>query len=270
MLLARAVVASALLSFLAAASAAETSVWSSLAQAAPRANPQMLRLAVEAMHCAVAHGTPDSSRLAVIDYSLPSTSKRLWVFDLQTRRLLFRERVAHGRNSGGNFARYFSDQSGSLASSLGLYRTLGTYSGHNGYSLRLEGLDDGFNDRALERAIVIHGAPYVSEEFARREGRIGRSWGCPAVRMGIARRLIDALKGGQFVFAYYPDPRWLSDSTSLRCDVAGRSRREVSLRGDVIARRAEPDEATAGRKHGFDQRHSSVPGLPRPATLASQ
>lgn len=219
-----------------AASAAGSSLWRSLAQAAPAANPQVLRLAVAAMHCAVTSGIPSSQRLAVIDYSLPSTRRRLWIFDLADQRLLMRELVAHGRNSGGNFAMHFSDRLGSLESSLGLYRTLGTYRGDNGYSLRLQGIDEGFNNNALARAIVIHGAPYVSEAFAQREGRIGRSWGCPAVSKRVAQRVINSLKGGQFVFAYYPDQRWLSDSGLLHCTAARRS---------VAAIEADPGQAGA-------------------------
>ena len=206
-----------------AASTTGPSLWRTLAQAAPTANPQVLRLAVAAMHCAVSSGMPGAQRLAVIDYSLPSTRRRLWIFDLADQRLLMRELVAHGRNSGGNFAKHFSDRLGSLESSLGLYRTLGTYQGDNGYSLRLQGLDEGFNNNALQRAIVIHGAPYVSEAFAQREGRLGRSWGCPAVSRRVAQRVINSLKGGQYVFAYYPDQHWLSDSDLLHCAAARRS-----------------------------------------------
>jgi hypothetical protein len=95
-------------------------------------------------------------------------------------------------------------------SSLGLFRTEDTYVGKNGYSLRLRGLDAGFNDRAYERAIVMHGAPYVSDAFARTQGRLGRSWGCPALREGIAHEVIDTVKGNGLVFAYYPDPAWLA------------------------------------------------------------
>ncbi|MHB8310909.1 MAG: murein L,D-transpeptidase catalytic domain family protein [Metallibacterium sp.] len=219
-----------------AASAAGSSLWRSLAQAAPTANPQVLRLAVAAMHCAVSSGMPGAQRLAVIDYSLPSTRRRLWIFNLADPRLLMRELVAHGRNSGNNFAKHFSDRLGSLESSLGLYRTLGTYQGDNGYSLRLQGLDEGFNNNALQRAIVIHGAPYVSEAFAQREGRLGRSWGCPAVSKRVAPRVINALKGGQFVFAYYPNQRWLSDSDLLHCAAARRS---------VAAIEADPGQAAA-------------------------
>jgi L,D-transpeptidase catalytic domain len=188
-----------------------------LSEAAPDVNPEVISLAVAAMKCAEANGVSPSDRLAVIDYSLPSTERRLWIFDLLKARLLFRELVAHGRTSGENLAEFFSNEPGSLASSLGLFRTLETYQGKHGYSLRIDGLEPGFNDRAFDRAIVIHGAPYVNDSFADRQGRIGRSWGCPAVRSGVARKIIDSLKGGQFVFSYYPDRKWLSDSRLLNC-----------------------------------------------------
>lgn len=226
-----------------AATATDASLWRRLAQAAPAANPEAIRLAVTAMRCAVTHGVPSSRQLAIIDYSQPSTRKRLWIFDLASQRLLMRELVAHGRNSGGDLATRFSDRNGSLESSLGLYRTQNTYIGDNGYSLRLQGLDPGFNNHALERAIVIHGAAYVSNAFAQREGRLGRSWGCPAVGTGVARRVIDTLKDGQFVFAYYPDQRWIGDSSLLHCDVAEHNVADVAARkgGQTLLR--TPDHA---------------------------
>lgn len=193
-----------------------------LSRTAPQLNRKVLDLAVNAMQCATSNGMASSQRLAVIDYSLPSTEPRLWVFDLSKRKLLYRELVAHGRNSGENYASDFSNAEGSLKSSLGLFRTLDTYNGSNGYSLRMDGLEAGFNDKALDRAIVMHGAPYVNENLVRTQGRVGRSWGCPAVRAGIARRMIDALKGGQFIFSYYPDPHWLAASRYLHCDAANR------------------------------------------------
>lgn len=186
-------------------------------EAAPTANPQALELAVQAMECAEAAGVASSERLAVIDYSLPSTEARLWVFDLNKQTLLYNERVAHGKNSGGNLAQYFSNEPDSLTSSLGLYRTLETYYGKHGYSLRMDGLDEGFNDNAFARAIVIHGADYVSDDMIENTGRIGRSWGCPALDKGIAKRVINDLKDGQFVFSYYPDQQWLADSRLLNC-----------------------------------------------------
>lgn len=197
---------------------------SRLAASAPDLNPDVLRLALEAMHCATGNGMPASRRLAVIDYSLASTQERLWVFDLDNAGLLFHELVAHGRNTGDNMATSFSNQLNSRASSLGLFRTADTYKGSNGYSLRMDGLEPGINDRARERAIVMHGAPYVNESVAGKLGRIGRSWGCPAVRMGVARQIIDTLKGGQFVFSYYPDQQWLGSSRFLNCQSRTASR----------------------------------------------
>ncbi len=186
-----------------------------LAAAAPQANASVLALAVRAAKCARHQGLLDSFKhLAVIDYSLPSTQPRLWIFDVASARLLFQELVAHGRNSGEAAAEHFSNREGSKMSSLGLYQTPETYYGSNGYSLRLRGLDEGFNDNALSRAIVMHGAAYVSQAIA---GRLGRSWGCPAVRQEVARTVIDILKGGALLFAYYPDRQWLSQSAFFQC-----------------------------------------------------
>jgi hypothetical protein len=197
---------------------ATPSLVATLAKAAPSADPKVIALAVSAVDCATAHGMSPSDRLAVIDYSLPSTKPRLWVFDLNNRKLLYRELVAHGRNSGENYPQHFSNTLGSLQSSLGLFRTLDTYSGSNGYSLRMDGLEAGVNDKALERAIVMHGAPYVDEKSANKHGRLGRSWGCPALRSGVAKQVIDTLKGGQFIFSYYPDRDWLASSRYLNCN----------------------------------------------------
>ena len=195
-----------------------------LSTLAPAANPRVLSLAARAAECARRQGLLDGfQHLAVIDYSLPSTKPRLWVFDVERGRLLFQELVAHGRNTGERVAERFSNVEGSKMSSLGLFRTAETYYGSNGYSLRLHGLDRGFNDNALARAIVMHGAPYVSEAIAERLGRLGRSWGCPAVRQEVARTVIDTLKGGALLFAYYPDRKWLDESPMLRCPEAGPS-----------------------------------------------
>lgn len=201
-----------------------------LRNAAPDADPEVINLAVQATQCRLAQTGETAARLAVIDYSLPSTSKRLWVFDLRQRTLLFHELVAHGRNSGDNLARHFSNRQQSMASSLGLYVTLNTYEGHNGYSLRMEGLEHGFNDQAYSRALVIHGAPYVSPDLVRTNGRIGRSLGCPAVRPAVAHQVIDAMKDGQLLFSYYPDPQWLESSAFINCSADRVAR--VSLKGN--------------------------------------
>jgi len=184
----------------------------------------VLRLAVTALQCATTRGAIARPRtLTVIDYSRPSVEPRLWVFDLNAGgKLLYKELVAHGRNTGDNIARQFSDAMNSRQSSLGLFVTADTYVGSNGYSLRLNGLEPGFNGRARARAIVMHGAPYVDASVAAAQGRIGRSWGCPAVRDEIARPLIDAIRGGGVIFSYYPDDDWLARSRFLNeCGRAG-------------------------------------------------
>lgn len=189
-----------------------------LARLAPDADPRVLSLALDARDCA-AHelGQSPSPRLAVIDYSRPSTEPRLWVFDLEKNALLFREVVAHGQGSGENMASRFSNVDGTHASSLGLFRTADTYIGHNGYSLRMQGLEPGTNDAALARAIVMHGAAYVDPQRARQQGRLGRSWGCPALRPAVAKSVIDSLKNGQMIFGYYPDKQWLTHSPFIDC-----------------------------------------------------
>jgi hypothetical protein len=179
-------------------------------------SPDVLDLALDAAACAIRAGVvQDPATLTIIDYSRPSTARRLWVFDLRSRARLFEELVSHGQGTGNDLATRFSNEPESHQSSLGLFVTAEAYVGKNGYSLRLDGLDRGFNDRARERAIVMHGAPYVSEAFAAAQGRLGRSWGCPAVRDVIARRFIDTVKGGSLVFAYYPDPDFLASSAYL-------------------------------------------------------
>lgn len=197
------------------ASGAAQQLATSLSAAARRLDPQALLLATQALDAA--RRSPDlleamPAVMGVIDYSLPSTEKRLWVFDLQRRKLLYEEWVAHGRNSGENMTVRFSNVMDSRMSSLGAFAASSTYNGGNGYSLRLRGLEPGFNDRAFDRAIVMHGAPYVNESVIRTQGRLGRSWGCPAVRQAVSRPLIDLLAGGGFLFGYYPDANWLAQS----------------------------------------------------------
>ena len=189
----------------------------SLARQAPGLRADVLKLALSAAQTAAERGLlKRRDLLTVIDYSLPSTQPRLFVFDLVARKLLFRELVAHGKNSGGNVANFFSNDSGSLASCLGLFVTADTYTGGNGYSLRLRGLEEGINDMAWERAIVMHGASYVSETAIRVLGRLGRSWGCPALRPEVAHDIIDTVRGGTAIFAYYPEKSWLATSAFIR------------------------------------------------------
>ena len=206
-----------------------------LRQLAPDADPGVLALALQARACAVRNGQADANaRLAVIDYSLPSTHKRLWVFDLAQGKLMFHEHVSHGQGSGENVARRFSNVEGSYATSLGLYRTAETYMGGNGYSLRMDGLDPGFNDAARQRAIVMHGAWYANPDLIAKQGRLGRSQGCPALREGIAKVVIDTMKQQQLLFAYADDATWLQRGRSFACD--GRSARQIL----AAARQATP------------------------------
>lgn len=174
-----------------------------LATAAPHLDREVLERALFAVDRAVAAGREVANpHLTVIDFSLPSAERRLWLFDLERGRLLRRELVAHGKNTGGKDATRFSNVEGSKQSSLGLFLTGDTYFGGNGYSLRLHGLEPGLNDLALERLIVMHGAWYVSEEHVRSFGRLGRSWGCPALDQRVAEDVIDTIEGGSFLFAY--------------------------------------------------------------------
>ena len=189
---------------------------SPLLQQAPGLKAEVLRLALNAAKKAEEQGLVQRrDLLTVIDYSIPSSQPRLFVFNLASKKLLFRELVAHGKNSGGDVTTAFSNSPGSLETSLGLFVTADTYNGHNGYSLRLKGLDEGFNDMALDRAIVLHGAAYVSQEAVKVLGRLGRSWGCPAVSSVVSKKIIDTIRGGSAVFAYYPDKGWLATSVFL-------------------------------------------------------
>ena len=155
--------------------------------------------------------------LALVDFSKPSTQERLFVIDMGHRRLLFSTYVAHGKNSGGNYATSFSNAPRSHKSSLGFYLTENTYnSRRNGYSLQLAGLEKGFNDRAMERGVVMHGAAYVNEGLIPGAGRIGRSFGCPAVPADKNEEIIDTIKGGAVLFIYANDTNYQKNSRFVR------------------------------------------------------
>jgi hypothetical protein len=176
-----------------------------LAAVADGPHSGVLDAALAAYDRALRLGVVSNPRLlTVIDYGRPSVEPRLWVLDVDAGTVVFRELVAHGRRSGENMATLFSNDADTHMTSLGLFVTDASYMGSNGYSLRLRGLDPGVNDNAYERAIVIHGASYVSPVVAKSLGRLGRSWGCPAVSLGVARPLIDRIKGGSVVYAHGP------------------------------------------------------------------
>ena len=157
----------------------------------------------------------EDSILTIVDFTKSSKEKRLYVVDLKNQDILFQTLVAHGRNSGQEYARSFSNKPSSNKSSLGFYITQGTYQGSNGYSLKLMGTETGINDMALARAIVMHGADYANENMISSKGFIGRSFGCPAVPTKLSRKIIDLIKNGNAVFVYYPDPGYMKKSKLL-------------------------------------------------------
>lgn len=185
-----------------------------LSNKAPKLNRNVLKLALTAYQNADKKGAVKKPVLTVIDYSLPSNKQRMWVFDVRKERLLYNTYVAHGKNSGV-VANHFSNRESSKQSSLGTYITKDTYIGHKGYSLNLQGLDRGFNDNAYNRRVVIHGAWYVEPDFIKKAGRAGLSWGCPAIAQTLAKPVINTIKNGSVIFAYFPDKYFLSHSGYL-------------------------------------------------------
>jgi hypothetical protein len=155
------------------------------------------------------------SMLSICDFSQSSRTKRMYVIDVQHRKLLYRTYVAHGQNSGDEFATTFSNEPDSYKSSLGFYVTQRTYMGHNGLSLKLNGVDSGFNDMALKRQIVLHGSAYVSDRYMQDYGTLGTSLGCPALPAAVSGRIIRAVKDGSVLFIYHPTPQYLSHSTVI-------------------------------------------------------
>ncbi len=158
------------------------------------------------------HLEPANQIFSLVDFRLPSKEKRFWVIDLESRTILFHTYVAHGENSGKEYAFDFSNTVDSHKSSLGYYRAEETYIGKNGLSLRLEGLEYGFNHRARERYIVLHGADYATEDYLKKNGTLGNSEGCPAVPMGVHRSIIEVTKGGSCLFIFFPDNQYLENS----------------------------------------------------------
>jgi len=150
--------------------------------------------------------------ITIVDYTKPSTEERLFIIDLGKKKLLYKTLVAHGKNTGFNLAVDFSNKASSLKSSPGFYTTAETYNGKHGYSLRLDGLEAGINDNARQRAIVIHGASYVSTSFIKAHNRLGRSWGCPAVPPQLSKEMIDEIKGGSFLYIHVNDKEYLDHS----------------------------------------------------------
>lgn len=178
-------------------------------------NPTVLKASLTAYLKAREQGLDHKQLLTVVDYSKPSTERRLWVIDLKNAKVLFNTWVSHGKNSGTVNATSFSNQASSLKSSLGVFVTRDTYFGGKGYSLRIQGLEKGINDNVLRRDIIFHGAWYASPQVAKERGMLGRSWGCLAVSEDTIKPLVDTIKNDTLVVAYYPDKQWLRNSAYL-------------------------------------------------------
>jgi hypothetical protein len=195
-------------------------------------DPSLKSQALDVVRCAQRSGVGAGARsVTIIDYGRASLEPRFWVVDIATGAVEVEEYVAHGRNSGDNHATRFSNAAESRQTSLGLFTTAETYVGSNGYSLRLDGHVPGVNDAARPRAIVMHGAAYVDPAAGAKQGRLGRSWGCPALRSAVARGVIDLIKGGNFVYAHHPDHDWVSDSPFGRCVTLARIGQVGNARG---------------------------------------
>lgn len=172
--------------------------------------------AMKGMRKLILDGTlQDSSKISIVDFTQTSTAKRLYIINLKDTAKLYQTYVAHGKGTGQNIAKHFSNIPNSHQSSLGFYKTLNTYIGKHGYSLKLEGLENDINDLAESRAIVLHGAKYVSESFINKYGRLGRSFGCPSVPVELSKSIIDSIKEGTCLFIYANDSVYIKNTKLL-------------------------------------------------------
>jgi hypothetical protein len=212
------------------------------------------------INCARQYKVPHNNILTVIDYSLPSNVKRLWVFDLKEKKLLFHTYVSHGIKSGTLLTTFFSNKFDSKASSMGVYKTEKAYYGREGLSLRLDGLDVSFNDNASNRSVVMHGGWYVEEPFIKKYGRPGRSWGCPAIPPVVSRTLINTIKENSLFVIYYPSDHWFSKSRFLHCNNIQTIADNVSSTSPVVAVEVRDDVLFAPR-HNSHQWSENTPVL---------
>lgn len=213
-------------------------------------SPPVINHVLSTLNCAQQHNVEHNQVLTVIDFSKPSNAKRLWIFDLNEKKLLFNTYVSHGIKSGTLLSRFFSNKYNSKASSLGIYKTEKTYYGRHGPSLQLAGLEPGFNDNASGRAIVMHGGWYVDESFIKRYGRAGRSWGCPAIPSELTDAIINTIKEKSLFVAYYPHDHWLLKSRFLNCDSTGFTKLQADIRPLFDENEKRADVLFASIGHG--------------------
>ncbi|WP_423064153.1 murein L,D-transpeptidase catalytic domain family protein [Candidiatus Paracoxiella cheracis] len=187
---------------------------------APTLHDKVINAVIMALTCANKNDIEHNHILTIIDYSLPSNQKRLWVFDLAKNKLLFHTYISHAIKSGTLMTNHFSNKLNSKTSSLGIFMTEDAYRGRHGASLKLMGIDGNFNSNAYKRFIVMHGAWYVEEDFIKKYGRPGRSWGCPVLPKSETMPIIEVIKDDTFFVVYYPDKQWLTNSKFLNCDAS--------------------------------------------------
>lgn len=191
-----------------------------ISEQADNINPSVLKLSLTAYLKARERGLADKELLTIVDYTKPSIERRLWVIDLKNEKVLFNTWVSHGKNSGSINATSFSNKVNSFKSSLGVFITDDdAYVGNRGLSLRIRGLEPDINDNAYRRNIVFHGAAYVNEDTAQRNGMLGRTLGCLAVSKDMIKELIDTIKDNTVVVAYYPDKNWLKKSDFIGTEI---------------------------------------------------
>lgn len=198
--------------------ASSMNVYTALNLASLQLSKDIFSLAIKGLKKLEAEGKLHNPNIITIaDYSQSSSKKRLYVIDLKSGKLLFNTYVAHGRNTGEEFAKSFSNEEGSLKSSLGFYITEHPIVGsHTGYALMINGVEKGINDNAAKRAIIIHSADYATETFIKKHGRLGRSFGCPVLPPDMNKPIIESIKGGTCLFIYHPDNQYISGSTLLK------------------------------------------------------
>lgn len=178
-------------------------------------DPEVLKLAEKAYNNVKKAGLVENQHLTIVDYSMASSSPRMWVIDMHTGKLKYHTHVAHGIASGLNYATKFSNQHNSHMSSLGIFVTRDIYYGKHGTSLNIEGMQKDYNSNAKDRRIVLHGANYVDQWSITKNGRLGRSWGCLALNPKVANNIMHTIKNGSVIFCYYPDKTWLREATRL-------------------------------------------------------
>lgn len=200
-----------------------SSIFSQFPELRDKINSKVLDLALAGYSALKEQGKVNRDGiLTVIDFNRPSVDQRLFVIDVKRGQLLYSGLVAHGKGSGDIYPQSFSNIPGSHQSSLGFYTTGDTYDGKNGYSLKLQGLEQGVNDKAESRSIVIHGADYVSYDFIKKNGRLGRSEGCPAISFESFQQVIDLIKGGSCLFIYHGGKEHADKSPLAAPDLAHR------------------------------------------------